>query len=132
MIDLAFATPRDRKKFDCSTCPANVKLARKCGKAGYDNLKAAPRIDDQSLDYTFCPGKATWHASFGELLSQCRVALETGILPRRGTLEDQDELFADVFPSFILRWRERTYGRFWKDAEELVSRWMNALFGKKK
>lgn len=89
------------------------------------------KIDDNSLQYSFCPGKATWYEEIAELFEQCRVALETGILPNSGSLDEQDELFVEVFPYFVQRWKERQYYRLWSDVRTYVGGLIEGLLGKK-
>lgn len=67
-----------------------------------------------------------------EAAEQCRVALETGILPRRGALEDQDDLFCEVFPVFVERWRARSYDAVWRDVRDYVKIVLEAVLGKKR
>lgn len=90
------------------------------------------KVDAISVQQTFCPGKATWFEEIQEIYQDCRVALETGILPKEGSLEDQDELFTDVFPTFVERWRERAYERTWSDVRAFTKVVLEAVFGKKK
>jgi hypothetical protein len=88
-------------------------------------------VDSAGLTYHFCPGKASWFPEIQELFEQCRVAYYTGITPRAGGLEDQRDLFAEVFPAFVERWRERVYNRIWADTTEYVEAVLKAIFGKK-
>jgi hypothetical protein len=103
---------------------------RRCAEPDFDVIKPR-RIDDASLNYTFCPGKATWYGEIAEVFEQCRVALETGILPSKGTLEDQDEIFVEVFPYFVQRWRDRQYQRVWVDIRTYIAALIEGLLGKK-
>lgn len=66
-----------------------------------------------------------------QVFEQCRVAVETGILPRQGSLEDQDELFVEVFPTFVERWRARSYVRVWDDVRAFAKVLLDGLFTKK-
>lgn len=77
-------------------------------------------MDDYSTEIFFCPGKATWYPEIAELFERCRVALETGHLPKLGVLDDQDSTFVEVFPFFIERWRHRQYYRVWQDVAEFT------------
>lgn len=129
-MDLRFAGETDRKKFTCATCPSSVKLARKCADPGWDNLKSPMSVGDASRAYTFCPGKATWSAHAAELFEQCRVTLETGIMPKGPNLDDQDAYFAACLPAFVERWRERSYRRMWDDIGDFTSSVLKALFPK--
>jgi hypothetical protein len=110
---------------------------RKCGEDTFDvtlppHNRRPFEIDKGSLSYPFCPGKATWYAEYAELFEQCRVALEAGIMPKAGSLEDQDDLFVEAFPAFVERWRERSYQRMWRDVVEHTQKTLEAIFGKKK
>lgn len=107
--------------YTCSKCVLKPSTAveRRCGVDSYDVIK--PRqIDLQSAKYTFCPGKATWFEPIVDVYQECRVALETGILPDKGSIKDQDALFVDVFPFFVQRWTDRRYARIWKDTYDLA------------
>lgn len=108
-----------------------VKRARRCAENGFDNLKRAPRIDQLSLDYTFCPGKATWSDEIQELFVACRASLESGILPGEGPLQNQSAVFVEVWPHFVIRWRERFYGKVWQDVRSFAEGMLTGLFGKK-
>ncbi len=88
-------------------------------------------MDDYSLGYTFCPGKATWYSEIVELFEKCRVTYETGILPGDGSLEDQDEMFSEVFYSFVERWSARQYNRIWADVRDYTKVVLESIFGKK-
>ena len=81
--------------------------------------------------YEFCPGKATWYEEVARLFQDCRIGLETGILPREGSLENQDAEFTDVFPQFVTQWRERQYERIWDDVRALTKSILESIFGKK-
>lgn len=89
-------------------------------------------VDKASLKYPFCPGKATWFPEIAAIFLQCQVAYKTGIMPRAGGLEDQGELFAQVFPAFVERWGERVYNRVWADTMNTVNQVLKAIFGDKK
>ncbi len=134
MIDLWFADDKIKKAYTCSLCVKNPQTARerRCQEPGFENLKKPRRIDNYSLEYGFCPGKATWYEEAAELFEQCRVALETGIMPSSGSLSDQDALFYEVFPFFVMRWRERAYHRVWADVREFTKEVLEGIFGKKK
>jgi hypothetical protein len=90
-------------------------------------------VDQVSLKYSFCPGKATWYPEVAKVFEWCRIALETGILPEEGSYLDQPALFVEVFPTFVERWRERSYQRVWLDISEFSPKVIEAfgkLFGK--
>lgn len=89
-------------------------------------------MDNYGLEYSFCPGKATWYEEIAELFGQCRVALETGIMPSRGSFQDQSAMFVEVFPEFVQRWKERSYNRVWQDTREFTQAVLEAVFGKSK
>lgn len=105
---------------------------RKCQEPGFSNLKKPWRIDDYSLSYTFCPGKATWFEEILSLFRQCRVAMETGIMPKEGSFEDQDTLFCDVFPAFVERWKDRFYAMVWRDVRKFTQQVLQSIFSGKK
>lgn len=106
--------------------------SRRCQEPGFEALSHRPRwVDAEGPKYNFCPGKATWYEEIAILFEQCRVALETGILPKAGALEDQDELFNEVFYTFVERWRTRQYRLLWKDISEMAEAILKAFSGKK-
>lgn len=88
-------------------------------------------VDDEGLGFKFCPGKATWYEEVHDLYGACRVALEAGILPRDGSLEEQEATFVDVFPAFVDRWRERNYDRVWRDVKDFTRDVLKQVLGKK-
>ena len=89
-------------------------------------------MDDYGLEYYFCPGKATWYDEIAELFGQCRMALETGIMPNKGSFQDQSAMFVEVFPEFVQRWKERSYNKVWHDTREFTKAVLEAVFGKSK
>lgn len=121
---------------DCSVCPQAQKATRKCDQEGFENTKGRGwRVDSRSLTYKFCPGKATWYPEIFDTFEECRLAYYTGILPGEGNFFDQHELFVECYPSFIEHWRERHYGRIWRDVEEFTEKVLEAvgkMFGGKK
>jgi hypothetical protein len=129
LTDLNFTGPKDRKAFTCQKCP--VRLQRKCEAPGFDNLKSPLGTDANSLKYPFCPAKATWYPEIMELWESCRVAYHTGIMPKNGGLEEQPDLFTQVFPAFVDRYKERTYARIWTDVQEYTGQVLTAVLGKK-
>lgn len=94
-------------------------------------FKKPKKIDDASLSYSYCPGKATWYPEIAELFEQCRVTLDAGILPKDGNYLDQDELFVEVFPFFVRRWKERNYDKIWSDVRDFVVPILEGFAGKK-
>ena len=134
MIDLWFAEDRIKKTFTCSLCVKNPSTAkeRRCQSPGFENLRKPRKVDEYGLEYSFCAGKATWYPEIAELFLQCRVALETGILPERGSYLDQPEMFVDAFPDFVQRWKERTYNRVWQDTRDFTKSVLESIFGKGK
>lgn len=88
-------------------------------------------MDSQGLLFDFCPGKATWYAEIAEVFQQCRIAMETGILPKDGSLEDQDALFVECFTDFVFRWKDRQYQRIWGDVHVFTKNVLESIFGKK-
>jgi len=109
-----------------------VKTSRRCEEKGFKNLSKPMKVAPLGDSYDFCPGKATWYPEIAELFQSCRVALETGILPKAGSLEDQDESFAEVFPLFIEKWKDATYRMIWSDVSEFTEKVLTSIFGKKK
>ena len=131
LVDLHFADERDRKQYDCKRCPAQTQKDRRCRDPGFENLRKPRAIGQGSLSYPFCPGKATWNPELPAVLEQCRVALEAGILPEEGNFSAQSALFVEVFPTFVERWRERTYQKIWGDVRAFSKAVLEAVFGKK-
>lgn len=132
LVDLWFADNKTKPIYNCSLCQKNPETAkaRRCQEPGFTQLEKRPRtIDDFSLKYEFCPGKATWYEEIAQLFQQCRVALETGILPKAGALEDQDELFTDVFYTFVERWRSRQYTLMRKDTADMAEVFVKSFSG---
>jgi hypothetical protein len=130
---LHFADEAARKKVTCDLCrknPSNAKV-RRCEEPNFDVIPRGFRLDDFSLSYQFCPGKAFWYEDMIELFQKCRVALETGIMPREGSFEDQDVLFCEVFFSFVQRWRERFYAKVWSDVQTFTKKILESVFSKK-
>lgn len=103
----------------------------KCALDDFDVLTKPVEIEKGWGGYTFCPGKATWFEHAGKIYEDCRIALETGILPREGSLEDQDTDFTDVFPGFVTHWRDRQYERIWDDIRSFTRSTLEAVLGKK-
>lgn len=115
------------RQFDCKRCPAQIKAQRDCQSAGFENLKRPKRVDDFGLEVLFCPGKATWYPEIANLFEECRVSYETGILPKKGLIADQDQLFTEVFPFFIERWVHRRYYKVWQDVIEFTPSVLSAI-----
>lgn len=126
---MSFADPKRRKAFQCEGC--GVWAQRKCREPGYENLKTPLSVDTFSLKYSFCPAKATWDVGLAVLFAQCRVAYQCGIMPLSGGMEDQTEEFAEVFPAFVDRWRERIYRQWWEDISSFTTSVLKSLFPKK-
>jgi hypothetical protein len=120
--------------YNCGLCRKNPQTAkdRGCQEEGFQNLRKPRRVDPSGQDYFFCPGKATWHDEIAELFQQCRVATETAILPKQGSLEDQDELFYECFPDFVVKWKDKTYHKIWSDVHAFTKVVLESIFGKKK
>lgn len=57
--------------------------------------------------------------------------METGILPKAGSFEDQDEIFTDCLPVFVQKWKDRQYNRIWLDVHEHTQKVLEAVFPKK-
>ena len=134
MVDLWFADNTAKNSFNCDLCRKNPNTAkeRRCQEPGFENLKKPRKVDDSSGAYSFCAGKATWYDEIAELFVSCRTSMETGILPKSGALEDQDELFAEVFPHFVAKWKDRHYARIWVDVRDFTKTVLEAIFPKKK
>lgn len=138
MIDLRFADADNIKNFDCSKCPINLRKQRKCDEDGLSNLSRPISVDEAGLKLPFCPGKATWYHEFTNLYSLLLVSLETGILPKEGSLEDQDAMFVELFPFFVDRYRYRQYHKTWADVLafapkvlEAIGKMISRMFGGK-
>lgn len=93
-------------------------------------LQKPQAVDASGLPFSFCPGKATWYPGVVQAFGACRIALETGILPEAGSLADQDQLFVDVFPTFVERWKSRTYEKVWNDVRKFTKSVLEAVFKK--
>ena len=132
-MDLWHADDKLKRSYDCGVCARNPATAkeRKCQSPGFDNLRKPRKVDDFGLAFSFCPGKATWYPEIAELFLQCRVTLETGILPEGGSFAEQSESFVEVFPDFVLRWKERTYNRIWQDTRDFTKSVLESIFGNK-
>jgi hypothetical protein len=107
-----------------------VQKERRCAQPGWNNLTRPKSVDKIGIELPFCAGKATWSEHAAILFSQCRVSFETGILPKPGSIDDQDEIFAAVFPYFVERWTDRRYNRIWVDVQGFVFPLLEKLFGK--
>ena len=104
---------------------------RNCQEPGFNNLKKPRKLEGSNIEYTFCPGKASWYPDIIELFSQCRVAMETGIMPNEGSFLDQQDIFTEVFPTFVSYWKDRYYQRIWKDIQDYTKIVLESLFKKK-
>lgn len=114
MVDLHWSEPESKRQVTCRTCSKIQKKQRKCETDGYNHNKAKGyKVDDYSLSYSFCPGKATWSSRIALLFTQCKQAYFIGEYPKPGRLEDQDAWFASVYPTFVERWEERKFYRGW-------------------
>jgi len=127
LIDLRFADAESTKAYDCSKCPSSLKKQRKCEEKGLNNLDRLISVDQNGIKLPFCPAKATWYDEFTNLFSVLLVALETGILPKAGSLEDQDQLFVELFPYFVDRYRARQYNKTWTDVLSFTPRVLEAI-----
>ena len=127
MIDLKFASFDDAKNFDCSKCPASLKKSRKCEEDGFDQLARPISIDSLGMKLSFCPAKATWYDEYTILFYEMVMTLETGILPKGGSFEDQSSLFVQLFPFFVDRYKSRQYSRTWGDVYEFTPKVLEAI-----
>lgn len=129
-MELHFADAATKKKFDCFKCAQ--QKARKCEEPGFQNFKKGGlSITKGGPQYPFCPGKARKETWALELFDLCRLAVQTGIMPNAGGLDDQDALFAEVFPVFAANWKEYTYRDIWKDVAKFTADTLKAVLGKK-
>jgi len=126
-VDLRFASAKDRKQYLCKTCNQAQKKVRRCAEPGFKNLKKPKKVDGYGLEYSFCAGKAMWYPEIATLFEELQVAYFTGLLPEPGTVKDQDEVFAEVFPSFVDRWQHRSYYRVWSDVDEYAPKVFEAI-----
>ena len=138
MIDLRFASNDILKTVDCNKCPEVVKRQRKCKEPGFNNISRGRQIDGSSLKLTFCHGKATWYNEIGELFLECFMAMETGILPDKGSLQDQEQMFTECFPWFVNYFRQREHSGRWQEINEFtgkifeaVAKMLSKMFGGK-
>jgi hypothetical protein len=127
MVDIHFADNKDKKRFNCEVCPELTKKRNKCQKPGFQNVRKM-RVDLLGGEYTFCPGKATWYDQIALTFVDCRIALEAGIFPSPGSLQDQPEMFADVFYDFMDHWNHRKYSRTLKDAGLMAAAFIEQIF----
>lgn len=65
------------------------------------------------------------------LFHECELAAETGIMPGKGFLKDQDARFADVFPYYVRLKSEKKYTRQMRDLQTILVELLKAAFGKK-
>jgi hypothetical protein len=131
MVDLAFASPKARARFECGKCCEQFKEKRKCQSNNFNVDMKPIHIDDWSLSYSFCPAVVYQHLDIQKLFLECRIAMKTGILPRAGNLENQDPNFQIALYAFIDRWESRTYAMVWRDVSEFTKEILGAIFGKK-
>lgn len=47
-------------------------------------------------------------------------------------MEDQPQAFVDAFPTFLARWKARTYDAVWQDVRDFTKTVLEAVLGKKK
>lgn len=127
MIDLRFSTHDVLKTVDCQKCPEVVKRQRKCKEDGFNNIPRGRQIDPSSLKLTFCHGKATWYNEIADLFSDCLMSLETGVLPKPGSIEDQDEIFAENFSWFVNYFRLKENSAMWRGSYELAGNVLESL-----
>ena len=90
-------------------------------------MKKGRRIDSQSLELPFCHGKATWYEKPAELYRQCYVAMETGILPSAGGLDNQTHEFNKIFYFFISHWNYRAKVEHWSTVGEIINKVLETL-----
>ena len=127
MVDLHFAEEKDKKRYTCKICPKITKQRNKCQEQGYENIKKI-RVDPMGAEYTFCPGKATWNRTIAQTFVDCRVALEAGIFPSEGGLDEQYEMFSLVFYEFMDQWKHRSYAKVMKDAGTMAHAFIEMIF----
>jgi len=65
------------------------------------------------------------------LFNQCRVACDTGIMPKEGSFENQEDIFCEVFPHFVARWKDRFYAKIWLDVRTYTEAVLKSIFPKK-
>jgi len=127
LIDLRFADDQSSKAHDCSRCHEATKQQRKCFKHGFDNLKKPRKMNKESLALTFCHGKATWFEEPAKIFKECYIAMQTGILPKSGSLEDQSDIFCHVFFDFVDYYKQKEKKNTWDFVIEIVQNSLEAL-----
>lgn len=128
-MELNFAEDDRKRVFNCAKCPVGVQQGRKCGDDGFLNLEKPMPVTPGGLEFTFCPGKATWYEEIAELFMLCKMSYYTGILPTPGAFEDQPELFVEVFPYFVSRYSELKYNYVRREITEFVGTVLKSFTG---
>jgi len=126
-VDLRFADAKHVKGYLCSKCPKAQQKVRCCGEPGFSNLKKPKKVDSHGMEFDFCPGKATWYPVIVVLFEELLVAYHTGLLPKEGTVGDQEDIFTECFPTFVDRWQYRSYYRVWTDVDECIPKVLEAI-----
>lgn len=124
-----------KREYTCATCPEKKQQQLKCREPGFDHFTTERerqrfgKPDQNSAVQSFCPAKATWpeFADIAEVFEHCRVAVQTGLLPQLGAIEDQDEMFTEVFPVFVHRWKIREYAMVWEDVAKFTPEVLKAI-----
>lgn len=99
---------KEGRSFNCETCPAATKAARRCAEDRWDfTSKDGPSfpvyIHKGGELYGFCPAKASWDQSNVQILRLLMIAAETGAMLKSGGLEDQPTWFIELLGWFIPR-----------------------------
>ena len=117
---MRFADESALKAHNCNKCHELTKKQRNCMDDGFNNLKRERKMSKESLSLSFCHAKALWYDTPSRLFESCYVAMETGILPKSGGLEDQDDIFVECFSFFVDYYKSKEKRRNWTDIVELV------------
>lgn len=123
MVDLYCTDAKNKKIHDCSICPESQKRVRKCQQIKLNVFPKEKYSVDNISDYKyrFCPGRATWYEKTVETFRQCLFAYQTGILPREGSLQNQDEFFGAAYPIFVEYYTRKKYRTVWRDVSDFTN-----------
>jgi hypothetical protein len=66
-------------------------------------------VEPEGELYSFCPGKALWDPSLGELFRLLVIATETGVMLTEGGIEDQPSWWIDLLGWFVPRYDQQKF-----------------------